>query len=208
MDPEGRHRLAGGTLGGLPGCPAVSLESFLTTIVHALDEAEIPFMLTGSLAAAFYGTPRATQDIDLVIEAQPASLKRLIDNLEGAGLYVDRGAAVEALDTAGQFNAIDPSSGWKADLIIRKPRDFSRTEFHRRRKDELFGIEVGLTTLEDLIIAKLEWSQMGDSELQRRDIRNLLELAGDSVDETYVIRWIGALGLQEAWDRVKGEAPG
>jgi hypothetical protein len=183
----------------------VSLESFLTTIARALNEAQVPFMLTGSLAAAFYGTPRATQDIDLVIEAQAENLDRLIQNLEDAGLYVDRGAAIEALDTAGQFNAIDPTSGWKADLIVRKTREFSKTEFQRRRGEELFGIEVGLTTLEDLIIAKLEWSQLGDSELQRRDIRNLLELAGDSVDETYMTRWIGALGLQEAWERVKKE---
>jgi hypothetical protein len=183
----------------------VSLVSFLTTIVRALDEAQVRFMLTGSLAAAFYGTPRATQDIDLVIEAQAENLDRLIQNLEDAGLYVDRGAAIEAVDTAGQFNAIDPTSGWKADLIVRKTREFSKTEFQRRRGEELFGIEVGLTTLEDLIIAKLEWSQLGDSELQRRDIRNLLELAGDSVDETYMTRWIGALGLQEAWERVKKE---
>jgi len=183
----------------------VSLVSFLTTIVRALDEAQVPFMLTGSLAAAFYGTPRATQDIDLVIDAQAGSLDRLIQNLEIAGLYVDRGAAIEALDTAGQFNAIDPTSGWKADLIVRKSREFSKTEFQRRRGEELFGVEVGLATLEDLIIAKLEWSQLGDSELQRRDIRNLLELAGDSVDERYMTRWIGALGLQEDWERVKKE---
>lgn len=162
-------------------------------------------MLTGSLAAAFYGTPRATQDIDFVIEAQPGRLERLIHNLDVAGLYVDPGAAIEALDTAGQFNAIDPTSGWKADLILRKTREFSKTEFQRRRGEELFGIEVGLATLEDLIIAKLEWSQLGDSEIQRRDIRNLLEVAGDSVDDTYMMRWIGALGLQEAWERVKGE---
>lgn len=96
----------------------MSLASFLTTIVHALNEAEIPFMLTGSLAAAFYGTPRATQDIDLVIETQPGNLERLIHNLEVAGLYVDRGAAIGALGTAGQFNAIDPTSGWKADLLF------------------------------------------------------------------------------------------
>lgn len=183
----------------------MSLVSFLTTIVRALNEAEIPFMLTGSLAAAFYGTPRATQDIDLVIEAPPGRLERLIHNLEVAGLYVDQGAAIEALETSGQFNAIDPTSGWKADLIVRKTREFSKTEFQRRRGEELFGIEVGLTTLEDLIIAKLEWSQLGDSEIQRRDIRNLLEVAGDSVDEPYMMRWIGALGLQEAWKRVKGE---
>jgi hypothetical protein len=181
----------------------VSLISFLGTIVRALDEAEVPFMLTGSLAAAFYGAPRATQDIDLVIEAEAGKLKRLVENLEAAGLYVDSGAAVEALNTDGQFNAIDPTSGWKADLIIRRSREFSEEEFRRRRGEELFGIELALTTIEDLVIAKLEWSELGDSEIQRRDIRHLLELAEGSLDEKYLQGWIAELGLQEAWKRVK-----
>lgn len=184
----------------------MSLASFLTTIVRALEEAEIPFMLTGSLAAAFYGTARATQDIDLIIEPESEKLERLVDGLESAGLYVDRQSAREALDTGSQFNAIDPSSGWKADLIFRKAREFSKSEFARREKSEISGIEIALPTLEDLIIAKLEWSEMGDSELQRRDIRELLELAGDSIDEKYLGHWITALELDAAWKRVKRPA--
>jgi hypothetical protein len=43
----------------------LSLVDFLRRITHCLSEANVPFMLTGSLAAAFYGTPRATQDMTL-----------------------------------------------------------------------------------------------------------------------------------------------
>jgi len=182
----------------------MSLAAFFGTIARALNEAGIPFMLTGSLAAAYYGTPRATQDVDLIIEPQPENLQRLLDNLGAAGLYVDREAAYEALQAGGQFNTIDPTSGWKADLIFRKAREFSRTEFERRQPSELFGIEVALTTLEDLIIAKLEWSQMGDSDLQRRDIRELLEIAGPSLDSRYLHDWIERLGLVRAWRKVTG----
>jgi hypothetical protein len=52
----------------------VSLASFLALIVRTLKDADVPFMLTGSLAAAFYGAPRATQDLDLIIDAQPDNL--------------------------------------------------------------------------------------------------------------------------------------
>jgi hypothetical protein len=159
-------------------------------------------MLTGSLAAAFYGAPRATQDLDLVVEIEPAQLKRLVDALQAAGLYVDLGSALEAIRLGGQFNAIDPSTGWKADLIVRKARSFSESEFGRRQQRQLLGIELALTTLEDLIIAKLEWSELGDSDLQRRDIRELIEIAGDSIDRKYLDHWIRSLGLQRAWERV------
>lgn len=182
----------------------MSLTEFLRRVVHVLDEAGVPHMLTGSLAAAHYATPRATQDIDLVIEAEPADIDRLVEGLAAAGFYVDRSAAHEALRTEGQFNAIDPEGGWKVDLIIRKERPFSRTEFGRRVKASLLGVELSLASLEDLLIAKLEWSALGDSELQRRDVAQLLERAGDRLDTDYVDRWVEELGLGDEWRSIRG----
>lgn len=160
-------------------------------------------MLTGSLASAYYGTPRATQDVDLVIAPSERQLDRLLDLLLDGGLYVSRDAATDALDQGGQFNVIDSSTGWKADLIIRRAREFSRTEFDRRQSITLFGVEVGLTTPEDLIIAKLEWSEFGDSELQRRDIVQLLEAGANSLDHEYMTKWIAELGLEAAWKKIE-----
>jgi len=48
----------------------VSLASFLERVVEVLDGVAVPYMLTGALASAFYAVPRATRDIDVVIEAQ------------------------------------------------------------------------------------------------------------------------------------------
>ncbi len=180
----------------------MSLEKFLSLIVRSLREAGIPFMLTGSLAAAYYGAPRATQDLDLVFESEPERLRRFAEALHAAGIYMDTETAIEALRTEGQFNAIDPSSGWKADLIVRKSRAFSAAEFGRRQHRNLLGLEIAVTTIEDLIIAKLEWSELGDSELQRRDVRELLELAGGSIDHAYLEHWIDALELGDAWERL------
>lgn len=180
----------------------MSLASFVAAVLNALGEANIPCMLTGSLAAAYYGTPRATQDVDLVIEPSADGLELLVSALESAGFYVDRQAARDAFKTGGQFNAIDPESGWKADFIFRRSRPFSETEFARRDMKEIAGVEVAVPTLEDLIIAKLEWSELGDSELQRRDIKQLVEFAGDSLDEEYLLHWIEQLGLTAAWKRL------
>jgi hypothetical protein len=122
-----------------------------------------------------------------------SSLNRIISDVSSrtfrsAGLYVDLESALQALLTDEQFNAIDPTTGWKADLIFRRARPFSESEFGRRQQRELLGIEISLATLEDLIIAKLEWSELGDSELQRRDIRELLEMAGYEIDREYIER--------------------
>lgn len=181
----------------------MSLTEFLSRIAEYLGEAGVPFMLTGSLAAAYYGTPRATQDIDLVIDPGGPQLNRLVDLLLNAGLYVSRDAATAALEQGGQFNVIDSSTGWKADLIIRRAREFSRTEFDRRQPARLFGVELALATAEDLIIAKLEWSELGESDLQRRDVAQLLDLGDEALDLEYLNSWIEKLGLQDAWAKVQ-----
>lgn len=177
----------------------MSLASFLERVVAVLDEAEVPYMLTGSLASAFYAVPRATQDIDVVIEAEKEGIERLIDGLLAAGWHADRDAALEAWQGQSQFNAIEPDTGWKADFIVRKDRAYSREEFGRREQISLLGVELAMASLEDVLIAKLEWSRLWDSALQRRDVVQLLERTWQRVDRAYVERWVTELGLGAEW---------
>ncbi len=156
-------------------------------------------MLTGSLAAAYYAVPRATQDVDVVIETEPPGLDRLVQGLLSAGWYVDRDAAMEALSVRGQFNAIEPETGWKADFIVRKERPFSQEEFRRRERISLLGVELAIASLEDVVISKLEWSRLGDSALQRHDVVRLLERTGSRLDRAYLTEWIARLGLDSEW---------
>ena len=177
----------------------MTLQAVLTLVVQVLEEAGVPYMLTGSLAGAYYALPRATQDADFVIDAPRAQLGAILDGLEARGLYVSREAAEEAFQVRGQFNAIDPERGWKIDLIFRKDRPFSEEEFARRRPASLLGVAVALTTLEDLILAKLEWSRTGESELQQRDVLQLVESGWPGLDLSYIERWVEELGLGAAW---------
>ena len=110
----------------------------------------MPYMLTGSLAAAYYAVPRATQDIDLVVEVSAEDLPGFTNLLSSSGFSVSLAAAREAAAQEGQFNAIDPESGWKADFIVRKSRPFSISEFKRRTRTSALGLELYMATREDL----------------------------------------------------------
>lgn len=116
---------------------------------------------------------------------------------------MDREAALEARTTRGRFNAIDPSSGWKADFFVRKDRLYSRIEFERRERVSLLDLEVSITSLEDILIAKLEWSHLGDSALQRQDVLQLLERAWERLDRDYVEKWVEVLGLRSEWENAR-----
>lgn len=179
-------------------------ESLLRVLASALGDAGIPFMLTGSVASAFHGAGRATMDVDLVIDPTPAQLAAFVQHVEGAGIYVSDVAAREALEHRAMFNVVDPESGWKGDLIIRKERPFSLEEFRRRVPAVLLGIALDVATLEDLVISKLEWARMGGSSRQLEDVRSLLRLAEGDVDQSYIDHWVDVLELGRQWHEVAG----
>lgn len=181
----------------------MSLRDLLELVVGSLTEANVPYMLTGSLAGSYHGAPRATQDIDLVVEASAAHLLRLAAGLRAAGLYVSDDAVREASSERGMFNAIDPATGWKVDFIIRKDRPFNRAEFEARQTIEFLGLELCMATAEDLIVAKLEWARLGDSERQLRDVAEIIAVQGEALDLGGVQEWIGELALGSEWEQVR-----
>jgi hypothetical protein len=180
---------------------------FLARLVRKLADAGIPHMVVGSFASSFHGVPRGSQDLDLIIDPQLASLRRFLADLPLDEYYADADAALDALDRRSQFNVIDMATAWKADLIVRKARPFSAEELQRRVEGDLFGTRVFIASPEDTIIAKLEWAlQSGGSELQLRDVAGIWQLRRAELDTAYIEHWIAELGLEDLWKRARQEA--
>jgi hypothetical protein len=176
---------------------------FLRRVTAALDTNGVPYMLTGSLASSMYGIPRATNDIDIVIAPAREQLLSLVQLFQRLGLTVESEAAMAALRARSQFNVIDLPRGLKVDLIVRKERDFSLTEFERRETHEVEDMSLTLATPEDVLIAKLEWSKMGDSERQLVDAAGILKMQSATLDIAYIERWVELLDLQRQWDAAR-----
>jgi hypothetical protein len=178
----------------------MSVSDVFARIKSALDSAGVGYMLSGSFASASYGAPRSTQDIDFVIAATPPQLRALIQELPSDQYYAELDAALEAHKRQSMFNVIDLATGWKIDFIIRKSRAFSEEEFRRRRPVDLEGSFLFVATAEDVIIAKLEWSKLAQSQRQIEDVAAILRVRGDLLDRVYLEKWIAELGLKREWD--------
>jgi hypothetical protein len=178
--------------------------AFLARLTAKLAAAGVPSMVVGSFASSFHGVPRSSQDLDLVIDPQPESLRRFLSDLPPEDYYADADAAFDALRRRGQFNVIDMATAWKADLIVRKARPFSVEEMRRRVEGDLLGSRVFVASPEDTLISKLEWAkQGGGSQLQLRDVMGILQLREDDLDIAYIERWVADLGLGELWWSVR-----
>jgi nucleotidyltransferase AbiEii toxin of type IV toxin-antitoxin system len=178
----------------------------LNRITSAMDQAGIAYMLTGSFASAFYGSPRASQDIDFVIEADADQLHALARLFPADQYYFDLQAAMSALQHRSMFNVLDMLTGWKIDFIFRKDRAFSREEFQRRKPITLEGVPVYAASPEDVVISKLEWARKASSQRHIVDAAGVLGNRAASLDSTYLQKWVAELGLFNEWETARSAA--
>jgi hypothetical protein len=177
-------------------------EDALDQVIRLLERLDIPYMITGSLAASHHGRPRATHDADVVIDPDAGQLDALVQHLDAANFYVDAATARDAFASRRQFNVIETSQACKIDLIIRRDRAFSREEFSRRQPVDVgFGRPLVMVTPEDSILSKLEWARRADSERQLQDAAAIAEM-NPSLDRGYIARWAETLGVLDLWKAI------
>lgn len=166
----------------------------LQKVINRLQKASIPYMLTGSMAMNFYGHPRATNDFDLVIEIHHDKVKPFLKLFED-DFYVSREAVEQAVSSQKIFNAIDNETVFKIDFIVRKNDPLSLEQFKRRKIKEIEGLKAYVISPEDLILAKLNWAKESLSEIQKQDVKNLLDVLEKELDYGYLEKQSTSLGL-------------
>ena len=173
----------------------------LKDVCGRIEAAGIAYMLTGSLAMAYYARPRMTRDIDLVIELAADAVHALANSL-GPDYHLDEDAMRDAVRDERPCNAIHLPTVVKIDLIPRKGGDYRRTEFERRQRVDFAGTGLWIVSREDLILSKLDWARDSRSEQQLRDVRYLLE---EAVDRDYLVQWAARLGVDRLLDEAERE---
>lgn len=185
----------------------MTLEELLLRLAPALERAQVPYMLTGSVASSAHGTPRSTRDVDIVIAPTRAQLLALMQQFPGALYYADEQQALQALAKRSQFNVIDVATGWKVDFIIAEDSEYGRTALTRRRRIDIAGNAIYVASPEDVLIAKLQWAKRGGSDRQLQDCAGIVITQGSRLDVRYVERWVGELHLGEQWQEVRRMLP-
>ncbi len=171
----------------------VALLRYVTT---RLESAGITYMVSGSVALHFYGTPRMTRDLDVVVELAPAQAATVLGLFE-ADCYISDVAVADAIRRRSMFNVIHNELLEKVDFVVRKDEPYRREELARRRRLQVGDVEAWVVSAEDLVLSKLVWSRESRSEQQLRDIATVIRTVPD-LDWGYLRRWAAELGVAEA----------
>ena len=173
----------------------------LKIVVKRLESARIPYMITGSIAANFYTTPRMTRDIDIVIEVEEKDAETLF-SLFSSDFYVDKNSIRNAIHNKQIFNIIHREGIVKVDFIIRKDTNYRNLEFKNRRSIVFERQKIFIVSPEDLILSKLFWARESLSEMQIRDVNNLFKTI-HNLDRGYIEKWVHELELDAVYNEVK-----
>lgn len=182
-------------------------DELLQHVTGVLERLRIPYLITGSTTCVFYGEPRYTNDIDVVLEIEAGAVTELCRAFPEDEFYVSEDAAVSAAQRHGQFNLIHPRSGLKVDLIVSAGSAFDQSRYQRaQRLHPGPSFAAWFASPEDVILKKLEFFQRGGSDKHLRDIGGILRVSGAKLDYGYLGDWAQRLGLSEEWRAVRARA--
>lgn len=113
--------------------------------------------------------------------------------------YLPHGRIRDAVSRNRMFNILNQETIIKIDCVIRKNDEFQITAFNRRKKvNYASDFYIWIISKEDLILSKLNWAKNTQSEMQLRDVGNLIR---NDYDEKYVEEWAEKLGVTELLER-------
>ena len=185
----------------------MSQQELLRRVVKELERLDVEYMLTGSLVSSLQGEPRATHDIDLLVELRATDVRGLADAFPQPHFYVSEERIRESVRRKIMFNLIDLKSGGKVDFWPLTEDPFDRSRFSRRRIETLFDGPIQVSSPEDTILMKLRWArESGGSEKQYGDALRVFEVQYDALDHDYLEHWVGRLELHRLWRRLNREA--
>lgn len=166
-------------------------EKLLKEITHLLNKARIPYMVTGALGVIFYGRPRASHDLDFVIEAESKDTPMIIRTFQTLAqeFLIDPRAIRDAIQHKKHFNILHLPTVLKLDFFLLENEPFDRERFKRRKNVRVFGQMMTFASPEDTILIKLLWYKQSKIEKHLIDAAFIYQIQKDKLDKRYLEQW-------------------
>ncbi|MFW6158507.1 MAG: DUF6036 family nucleotidyltransferase [Planctomycetota bacterium] len=123
----------------------------LKGVFASFDSHDVKYVVMGGIAAVLHGVPRATFDLDILIEATPENAQRLLDALADAGLGT---AALTSADEVLANEITVFQDKVRIDVQTSTPGLLFESAWEHRESMEYEGQTFYVASKDDLIAAK------------------------------------------------------
>jgi len=132
----------------------------LRGVYSSLQKHNVRYLTIGGIAAILHGVPRATFDLDVLIEATPENAQRLLDALLDAGLATAEMTTAEELlgheitifrdrvriDVQTATLGLDFETAWQRKEVMK----YRRQEFYVLSREDLIASKLAAGRVKDL----------------------------------------------------------
>jgi hypothetical protein len=179
-------------------------DEIVRTVLSALEQTGISYVLVGSFASNVYGILRATKDADFVIQTAPGQFGEFM-KLLGSNFVRDPQIQFETVTGTKKIVVAEKDSGFEIEFfeLSKDPHDQSR--FARRRRFELLGRDVWILTPEDVLVTKLNWLHRANRGKDLLDVENVIAVQGDALDWSYIEHWCDQHGSRPLLEKIRDE---
>lgn len=153
----------------------------LKLVTGFLNKKKIPYMVVGGIALAYYGMPRTTEDIDILILLEENKIKKFVDFMKKNDFLIDEEDIKTAFKEKSHFTVFDNKSIFRID-IKGIYDDLDRDSFSRRRKIHFRGLNLYINTSEDAVVAKLIFGSFKDLE----DAKGIISRQKEDLNFNYI----------------------
>jgi len=174
--------------------------------IRRLNGLGLRYMVTGSTAAIFYGEPRLTNDVDIVLFLRREDAGRLVSAFPDSEFYCPSRDVIEieaAREQRGHFNLIHHDTGFKADIYLMAGDPLHAWGMERAKVVEIDGDAVCFAPPEYVIVRKLQFFKEGGSAKHLRDISRMLECLGPDWDRVHLSELVARHDLASEWARLE-----
>ena len=173
----------------------------IEVFLYPIEKQQFRYFVTGSIAAIFYGEPRLTHDIDLVLCLDPKEIGRFI-GLFGIDEFYCPPEEVIRIEMQrkpfGHFNLIHHRTGLKADIYTSSSDPLHEWAFGKRKRIQLTAeLSLWIAPPEYIIIRKLEYYREGKSTKHVEDIQKMMPQIGSSLDRAFLNKEMSRRGLEK-----------
>lgn len=179
------------------------IDEVLLLVCGFLNREKIDYVMVGGLVVNFYGVPRTTMDIDMILRIEEDEIPKLVDFLNRNDFFASVGDVKEALKERSHCTAQDKKSMIRLDLKGIYTEMDERT-LKRRGVFKYKGTKLYIASPEDIIANKLVFG----SEQDLKDAEGILIRQLGKLDMRYLEKICGEMGVQEELDKLKKRAEG
>jgi len=169
-----------------------NLKNIIKKILKISEENNLNLMLMGGIAVSVWGNPRATYDIDVIIQCEKKDIDKLLKIFENNCFEIEKERPLKSIKNLYFVTLFYPKKRKKFIIdIFLTEGEYFKEAISRKIFIKVFDIKIPVISPEDLIIYKLISRRERDLE----DIRDILVIQKNKLDINYIRKWAEKLGV-------------